>query len=113
MRNAIKSITPIKNSVIVSDMYFGEQKTKNGIIIIDDDGKSMGVKPRWGKVYAIGKDQKDVAVGDWILIEHGRWTRGFELENTDGSIIILRRVDADAIIMISDSKPEDVYLAKD
>jgi co-chaperonin GroES (HSP10) len=113
MSRPIKSITPIKDHVIVSDMYFGEQKTANGIIIIDDDGKSIGVKPRWGRVYAVGKEQKDVNVGEWILIEHGRWTRGFELENEDGSTIILRRIDADAIIMTSDNKPEDVYLAKD
>jgi co-chaperonin GroES (HSP10) len=113
MHKAIKSITPVKDGVIASDMYFGEQTTKSGIIIIDDNGKSIGVKPRWGRVYAVGNDQKDVSVGDWILVEHGRWTRGFELEKEDGSTIMLRRIDVDAIIMTSDEKPEDVYLAKD
>ena len=110
---SIKSITPIKDSVIVSDMYFGDMRTTFGIIIPSDDGKTTGVKPRWGRVFAVGDGQEDVAVGEWILIEHGRWTRGFELENEDGSIIILRKVDTDAIIMTSDEKPEDVYFAKD
>jgi len=113
MHKAIKSITPIKKGIIVSDMYFGEQKTASGVIIPDDDGKSIGVKPRCGKVYAIGRDQEDVSVGDWVLIEHGRWTRGFELEKEDGSTIMLRRIDADAIMMISDEKPKDAYFAKD
>jgi hypothetical protein len=113
MFNPIKSITPIKKDVIVSDMHFGDQKTQSGLIIMSDDGKTTGVKPRWCRVYAVGKDQKDVSIGDWVLIEHGRWTRGFDLENDDGSIITLRKVDTDAIIMTSDEKPEDVYIAKD
>ena len=113
MLSTIKSITPIKDTVIISDMHFGDMRTTFGIIIKTDDGKTMGVKPRWGRVFAVGPTQNDVTVGDWVLIEHGRWTRGFELEKEDGSIITLRKVDTDAIIMISDEKPGDVYIAKD
>lgn len=104
-------VRPILDHVIVEDMEFGEQKTKSGIIIVDDDGKSHGIKPRWGKVYAIGPKQNDVNVGDWILIEHGRWTRGFNFEREDGSVYTLRRVDTDAIIMKSDKKPSDAYIS--
>jgi co-chaperonin GroES (HSP10) len=102
-------VRPILDHVIVEDMEFGEQRTKSGIIIVDDDGKSHGIKPRWGKVYAVGPKQKDINVGDWILIEHGRWTRGFNFERDNGSVYTLRRVDTDAIIMKSDKKPSDVY----
>ena len=35
-------------------MEFGEQRTEGGIIIMSDDGKSMGIHPRWGKVLAVG-----------------------------------------------------------
>ena len=36
--NAIKgNLKPIGNRVLVSDMHFGEQKTKSGLIILDDD----------------------------------------------------------------------------
>ena len=69
------TITPLKKRVLVSDMHFGMTKTKGGIILQDDDGTADGVHPRWAKVYAIGKDQKDVKVGQWVLIAHGRWTR--------------------------------------
>jgi co-chaperonin GroES (HSP10) len=73
---------PIYDRVIVSDMNFGEQVTAGGIIITSDDGKDRGVKPRWGKVYSKGPENKDeYNVGDWILVEHGRWTRGFKGES--------------------------------
>ena len=106
-------VRPILDHVIVQDMEFGEQKTKGGIIIVDDDGKQHGIKPRWAKVYAVGPKQNDVKPDDWILIEHGRWTRGFNFEREDGSIYTLRRVDTDAIIMKSDRKPSDSYTASE
>ena len=75
------ALRPVNDRVLVSDMYFGEKKTSGGIILTDDDGQERGVYPRWGKVYAKGKSNKDeYQVGDWILISHGRWTRGICLE---------------------------------
>lgn len=109
----LKTIRPILDHVIIEDMEFGEQRTQGGIIIIDDDGKQHGIKPRWAKVYAVGPKQEDVKVGDWILIEHGRWTRGFNFTKDDGTIFTLRRVDTDCIMMTSDQKPSDTYTASE
>lgn len=106
-------VRAIRNHVIVEDMEFGEQRTQGGIIIIDDDGKQHGIKPRWAKVHAVGPEQENIKSGDWILIEHGRWTRGFNFERDDGTIFTLRRVDTDAIIMTSDQKPSDAYIASE
>ncbi len=85
MNNTIKGqLRPIKDKVLVSDMYFGDQKTKSGLIIKDDNGTTRGIYPRWGKVYAKGPTNKeDYNVGDWVLIMHGRWTRGINLEDGD------------------------------
>lgn len=102
------TIRPIRDHVLVSDMDFGMQQTKTGIFITSDNGKSSGVKPRWAKVYAIGPEQKDVQIGDWICVEHGRWTRTIELEQDDGSVLELRRVENSAILMSADEKPDDV-----
>lgn len=109
----VKKIRPILDHIIVQDMEFGEQKTKSGIIIVNDDGKQHGIKPRWGKVYAIGPKQCDINVGDWVLVEHGRWTRGIDLENDDGSLITVRRVEPSAIMLSSDQKPSDTYTASE
>jgi co-chaperonin GroES (HSP10) len=101
-------VVPIRDHVLVSDMEFGEQVTASGIVIKSDNGKSAGVKPRWGRVWAVGPEQKEVTVGDWICIEHGRWTRTIEVEQEDGSILELRRVETAAIMMSADERPGDV-----
>jgi len=106
-------VRPILDHVIVQDMEFGEQLSKGGIIITNDDGKLHGIKPRWGKVYAVGPKQEDVKAGEWVLIEHGRWTRGHNIEQDDGSYVTLRRVDVEALIAASSEKPSDVYVAAD
>jgi co-chaperonin GroES (HSP10) len=101
-------IVPIRNHVLVSDMDFGMQQTSTGILLHSDNGKSSGVKPRWGRVWAVGPEQTEVKVGEWICIEHGRWTRTIELEQDDGSVLELRRVDNTAILISADNKPTDV-----
>lgn len=104
-------ITAFGDRILVSDMEFGLEKTKSGILLHSDDGKTSGVHPRWAKVFAIGPDQTDVKVGDWVLLQHGRWSRGIEYINEAGNKITLRRADNDAILLVSDEKPEDVLRA--
>ena len=104
-------LRPLRNTVLVSDMGFEEQTTASGIVIQSDDGKSHGVKPRWARVWAIGPEQVEVKLGEWIYIEHGRWTRGIKVEE-NGEDIVIRRVDTDAILLQADDKPTDVYIAK-
>jgi co-chaperonin GroES (HSP10) len=104
-------LRPLRNTVLVSDMGFEEQTTASGIVIQSDDGKSHGVKPRWARVWAIGPEQVEVKLGEWIYIEHGRWTRGIKVEE-NGEDIVIRRVDTDAILLQAEEKPNDVYMAK-
>jgi co-chaperonin GroES (HSP10) len=89
-------------------MDFGEQKSLGGIVILSDDGKSEGVRSRWGKVWAVGAAQKDVKVGEWILLEHGRWSRGITIEHDDGTQTIVRRADIKAILAVADDKPAEI-----
>lgn len=103
-------LTALHDSILVTDMNFEEQKTASGIIIKSDDGKTEGIKPRWGKVFCIGPDQKDVKVGEWILVEHGRWTRGLEIELADGETITVRKIDVNAILASADERPSDITL---
>ena len=111
--NVVKgNIVPLPDNILVADMNFEEQTTASGIIIQSDDGKSHGVKPRWCRVWAIGPDQHDVKVGEWIYIEHGRWTRGIKVDD-NGNEIIIRRVDTNAILLQADERPSDAYLGMD
>jgi len=80
-------------------MEFGEQTTSGGIIIASDDGKDQGIKPRWGCVVSKGNENTDpYEIGDWILVEHGRWTRGFEVEMDDGTVDTMRTVESESVI---------------
>jgi co-chaperonin GroES (HSP10) len=99
-------LRPLGNSVIVSDMNFSERFTTSGIVLLNDNGKGYGIRPRWGCVYAVGPEQKDVQVGQWIFVAHGRWTRGIDIEDETGAKT-LRRVDPADILMVSDTQPRD------
>ena len=92
----------IQDHVLVTDMQFDERISHGGIVLLGDDKTSDGIRPRWGKVVAIGKEQKDITVGQYIMIKHGRWTRGIEMEGET-----VRRVDTDDILVVSDVWHED------
>ena len=102
----IKSIRALQDHVIVCDMNFDQKISHGGIIIPSGDGKLEGVHARWGKVYAIGPKQQDVRVGQYILVKHGRWTRGVDVIDDAGERTI-RRVDSADILMVSDEPMVD------
>lgn len=100
-------IKPLRDAVIVSEMVFAERFTTSGIVLPSDNGKSTGIRPRWGQVYAVGPDQHDVQVGEWVCVAHGRWTRGIDVEDETGKHT-LRRVDPKDILLSADELPDDL-----
>lgn len=107
-------LKPISNRVIVSNMHFGEQKTASGLILTSDDGDSRGIYPRWGQVHAKGPANDDsYEIGDWVLVEHGRWTRGIEMDEGNGEEVTLRMVEAESILAFSNEKPDGVQMAEE
>ena len=98
-------ITPLKKRVLVSDMQFGATKSKGGIIILDDDGTEAGIHPRWAKVYAVGDQQDDVKVGQWVLVAHGRWSRALKVKKKDVELEV-RMIDENDILLVSDDELE-------
>jgi co-chaperonin GroES (HSP10) len=105
-------IRGIHDWVYVSDMEFGEMKTAGGIVVKSDNGKAHGIKPRWGCVYEVGPKQADVKIGDWILIEHGRWTRAMHINDGDRDVTV-HRVDVQGIMAVSPEKPNDFYIGNE
>lgn len=100
-----RQFKPLYDYVIVADMNFTDTRTLNsGIVLLQDNGKSSGIRPRWGQVYATGPDQTEVKVGQWICVAHGRWTRGVEIEDETGKHTI-RRIDHKDILLVSDENP--------
>lgn len=80
------SIKPLKNTVLfefIDDITNGAfaSKTKSGIILTNKNHQDNSNLPRWGKVFEIGPDVTEIAVGDYILIAPLRWTLGFKFND--------------------------------
>lgn len=106
----IISIKPLHDSIIVKDMNFDERITQTGIVIVGDDGKNSGIRPRWAEVYAVGPDQKEIKAGQWICVAHGRWTRGVRIKDQSGEHTI-RRVDNNDVLLVSDEPVTDLTMS--
>ena len=105
--NKIEGIRALHDHVIVRDMDFTGRQLASGILLLGDDGKTDGIRPRWARVYAVGPEQQDVTPGQWVLVEHGRWSRGCHVEIGNEEFVI-RRVDPNGIIFVSDDEPDGV-----
>lgn len=106
----ITKLRALSDNVIVADMRFDERLSSGGIVLLNDDMKSSGIRPRWAQVYAIGPQQKDVTVGQWVLVAHGRWSRGINIED-EFSQKTIRRVDPNDILMVSDTPVADTTIS--
>lgn len=104
----ITKLQALGNTVLVSEMNFEHRVTTSGIIIPSDDGKNSGIRPRWGKIFAVGPLQTDPELqpGKWILVSHGRWTRGIRIE-FNGVPHTIRKVDIKDILAVSDEPVQD------
>jgi co-chaperonin GroES (HSP10) len=109
MATIFGDIKPLKNNLIVRNIEKGEQKTKGGIILRDDDGKDHGIRPRWAQVYRVGSAITDVKEGQWVYIAHGRWSPGVEIDNGEEKFDI-RLAELSSILLVSDVPPEEIHV---
>lgn len=104
--NVIKgNLEPMPDVILAKDMDNGDYTLKSGLIILDDNGKSRGIRPRWSVVYKVGENVTDVKPGDYILVEHGRWTHIIEVETDDG-VLKVQRIDPNGIWLVADKRPD-------
>lgn len=105
-------IKALKGKVLVTDLERGS-RIINGIIIPDDNGKSEGIRPRWGKVYSVGEDIIDIVPDQWILIENGRWTRMLKVKEDDSTETQVWGVEwPQSVLLVSDTDPETAIFSK-
>lgn len=104
------NIKALPGRVLVTDMDFGERKIGN-IVLADDNRKSSGVRARWAKVYSVGKGVTEVKEGEYILVAHGRWTRGIEVpqDNPEDNFKVWQVEYPDGVLAASDKKEFDTF----
>lgn len=110
-RVKIEEFRAYKGKVFVTALESGETVTKSGIIVTDDNMTNRGIRPRWGKVWAIGADVEDIEVGQWILIEHGRWTTKITFEINGETTNVWSVEYPKSVLMVSDEDPKDSVAA--
>lgn len=87
-------------------MENGGKLTSGGIIIMDDNGKDTGIRPRWARVWKVGKDIDYISPGEWVLMEHGRWTHCMKIVTHEGKEpVMVQRIDPEAILLVADEQP--------
>lgn len=100
------NLRPLHDKVFGTSPTKGVRKLSSGIILPDDDFTATGIHPRWFLVHKVGEENQDVKVGQYVLVAHGRWTRGFKVEEDDG-LQELWMLDPEGILLVSDEKPSD------
>ena len=103
-------VRPLRNKILVKNIDQGDRVSKGGIILrsadrVEDGGS--GIRPRWAEVYAVGSEIDWLQPGDIVLMEHGRWTKGIEIED-DGEKFDIRVADPEGILGTSDTRPDDL-----
>ena len=103
----MENLRVLGTTVIVGAMQSGERIVKK-IVIADDNGTQHGIHPRWSQVKYLGEEVTDLKVGDWVLVDHGRWTREInsDLEGEELRVIEYPQ----SVRMVSDVEPEDNML---
>lgn len=102
----MKNLIPIRDRVLAEMTDgFGFGSTAGGVITPPETSDAMAYqpRPRWFKAVYAGPEQNDVEPGQWILVAHGRWSRGFDVEGHDGK---LHFIDNDEILGVQDDEPE-------
>jgi hypothetical protein len=100
------NLKPIKDTILIHNLERGGRTLSSGIMLLNDDGKEHGVRARWAQVYAKGPEIDFVTVGEWVLIEHGRWSRGLEVEEG----LTVYKVDNESILATADEEPSNEYV---
>ena len=85
----------------VTDTRF-VNSTASGLLVSSKDTNQTAI-PRWVEVTHIGPDVDGIAVGDFALIEAGKWTPGFYVEEAR-----YWKTDEDKVLALSD-EPATTY----
>jgi len=113
LKEELGKMKPLDGRVIVHNMEKGERMIGK-IILRDDNSSSRGIRARWAQVFKVGEGIDDIKEGQWILIEHGRWSRALDFNDVADKTsqeYVLHRVDyPSGVLAVSDEAPEGFTL---
>ena len=101
LKTRVNDFTPIADNILVTELEEGMQRTRGGIILTDDNFKDHGIRPRWARVWKIGPEVDYVKPGEWVLVEHGRWTLRTTLDIAEQGEVDVWKIDPAAILVVA------------
>lgn len=102
----MKIIRPLRERVIAELKGLGGRYTAGGLFIPDENRKDSGIRARWAQVHYIGEGVRDVRIGDYVLVSHGRWSREFEVDH-EGQQVKMVMLDNKEILAIHTGTPDE------
>jgi hypothetical protein len=108
-------IRALGENIICINADFGDQVTQSGLVIKSNIDQSQGITSRWFEVFEVGPDITWLTPGEWVLVEYGRWTPHFELEDDrlPGGKTKAWKVDPKGCLATAEQKPETFYYNSD
>jgi hypothetical protein len=103
-----------KDTLYIEMLAVGENITKAGIVIPTEKMDAFGhfVKPRWAKVIFKADNLTDFEVGDWVLIQHGKWSSSIKalINGVEKTIWYVsdKSVKEQSIIAVSKKMPTEI-----
>lgn len=103
----MKQIYPIRDKVLgrMLDPVGGAKTTAGGVIVVEQDMTDGAIRPRWFEVTHVGPEQQDVVAGQYVLVPHGRWSRGLDVNGTHRVEDFVFLIDHTDILGIQDDRP--------
>ena len=100
-------LTPLKDNVIAKmiELPGAMRKSKGGVLLTEGQQSEDFVRARWFVVAHVGPKQKEISVGQYVLVSHGRWSRGLDLDGTHIEEDKLFLLDNNELLMVSDDYP--------
>lgn len=100
----MRKLTPLHDKVLGKMMEppGTYHTTKSGVILPESQFDERAVRPRWFLVTHVGPEQEDIHPGDFVLVTHGRWSRGIDLEGNRRDEDKIFFLDNEEILMVAD-----------
>ena len=99
-------LRPLPGRLYCKALETGLRTSAGGIVLTDDNKATAGaggVRPRWFQVVNVNIDTNldDIKIGDYVLVEHGRWSRRFSGTDIDNYSIVEEK----AVLLVSEDAP--------
>jgi hypothetical protein len=88
---------------LIADDTFGPHNPMSG-------EQHSGIRPRWARVLAVGPEVDQIAPGDLVLCDYGKWSRGIPLGRDGLELVRFWRIRVGDILLVDTAADGSEYL---